>query len=235
MIACECGGCGSTYKVKDQNAGKKFQCKHCDEMVKVPGGGGSKQSSGGGAPKRRKKAARRKEPEYDEYAEDEQDDGYDDYGDDDYGDDDYDDYEERRPAPRSRSPKKSSKKKKRRSSGSGESLLSRYATNPLLWIGVPIGIGMLVGMLSLIAAPAGGIAAIGAIVVCGIISMCCGIHSLVLAFNEDVKHGMMYLFVPFYWLYYLVTRWEEQRKSFVTSISMILAMVLAIVGMRAGG
>ena len=214
MIACECGGCGSTYKVKDQNAGKRFQCKHCDEMVRVPGGGG--------APKRRKK------PEYDDYAEDDYDDGDDDYGADDYddgyddyGDDGYDDYEERRPAPRRRSPKKSS--------------LTRYVGNPLLWIGIPIGIGLFVGLLSMIAVGAGVVAGFGAVAVCGIISVCFGLHSLVLAFKEDAVCGIMYLFVPFYSLYYLITRWDEQREPFVTQLSMTLAMILAMVGMMAAG
>lgn len=244
MIACECDECGSAYKVKDQNAGKKFKCKYCETTVQVPGGAKSNPRNAGGAgQKRRKKAARRQQPEYDDYEDysadesesydeyDSYDDGYDDYGD---YDDGYDDYEEPRRAPR-RAPR-SKKKKKRRSSGGGVSFSGAgYAANPLLWIGLPFILAILVGAVSIVSPGGGFLAWVAVAVIAGIISMCCGLHSIVLAFREDVACGLMILFVPFYGLYYLITRWEEQREPFVIQLSMTLAMILPAFGMMLGG
>lgn len=132
MIPCECGDCGSTYKVKDQNAGKRFKCKYCDAMVSVPTKGKPKRKSAGGSsggrpsPQRRKKAARRKQQEYDDYEDYSADEyeSYDDYND--YEDDGYDDYgggydDDYAPSPR-RAPKSKSKKKKKKRRSSSESI-----------------------------------------------------------------------------------------------------------------
>ncbi len=45
-----------------------------------------------------------------------------------------------------------------------------------------------------------------------------GIRLLIGAFQEDVVCGLLYLFVPFYSLYYLVTRWEEQKSAFLMNV-----------------
>lgn len=51
------------------------------------------------------------------------------------------------------------------------------------------------------------------IIVCGIIANVCGLHLLVLAFKEDVLVGVLYLFVPFYPLYFVITRWSRCRQT----------------------
>lgn len=91
-VACECG---QTYKVGEANAGKKFRCKKCETVLKVP------------APKAEPEPAE----EFDDF-----DDLGDDFGGDDFGGDDFgaaDDY----PAEPARPKKKSSSGKKSKSGG----------------------------------------------------------------------------------------------------------------------
>ena len=38
---------------------------------------------------------------------------------------------------------------------------------------------------------------------------------LVIAFQEDVLQGLLSLFVPFYVLYYVITRWETCKNPFL--------------------
>ncbi|QDU79491.1 hypothetical protein Pla110_12010 [Polystyrenella longa] len=35
-VTAKCGSCQKTYKVKDELAGKKFKCKQCGELVRIP-------------------------------------------------------------------------------------------------------------------------------------------------------------------------------------------------------
>lgn len=51
-----------------------------------------------------------------------------------------------------------------------------------------------------------------------LIGMVCGIWILVIAFSESVACGLMSMFVPFYGLYYIVTRWEQCGAPFLISL-----------------
>jgi hypothetical protein len=64
------------------------------------------------------------------------------------------------------------------------------------------------------------------IIVCGIVQAACGLHLLVLAFKEDVLVGVLYLFVPFYSLYFVITRWSRCRQTFLIAITAALASLL---------
>lgn len=46
-----------------------------------------------------------------------------------------------------------------------------------------------------------------------------GIGMLVTPFRESVACGLMYLFLPFYGLYYLVSRWDAMKRWFLTSLA----------------
>lgn len=242
MIPCECGGCGSTYKVKDVNAGKRFQCKYCDSMVKVPAEGkSSRKSAGGGPPKRRRKAGRQ-QPESDDY-EDYSADEYDSYGDDGYDDayDDYDSFDDDQDnyarSPRRQPATKKKNRKTRRSnrrSSSGDSLGQRYVGNPLLWIGVPFGMGLLSAIVALVSGPGALIVAGLVAIFAGLVCIACGVHAIIMAFKEDPVCGLMIMIVPFYGLYYVITRWDEQREPFVIQLSMILMMLLTFGGAAVG-
>ena len=119
-IAVSCSNCLSSYQVSNQNAGRRFKCKQCGEVCKVPkksrsrssadgrssGGSGRTRKSAGDTSSRRSGAAsgrsssgrptKRKRPvaradDYEEYDEYGADD-YEEY--DEYGTDDYEDYDE---------------------------------------------------------------------------------------------------------------------------------------------
>lgn len=64
------------------------------------------------------------------------------------------------------------------------------------------------------------------IIVCGIVQVACGLHLLVLAFKEDVLVGVLYLFVPFYSLYFVITRWSRCRQTFLIAVTAALASLL---------
>lgn len=240
MIACECGGCGSVYKVKDQNAGKKFKCKHCDDTVRVPArktaNGGSSSGTSGVT---RKKAARpkRQQPEYDEY-DDYEDDGYDSYDDDgsggydDYGDDGYDDYE----APKRRSPSRSSsksrsksrsKKKRRSSSGGGIEFGVDMFADWRIFLGLPLANTLLMAVLTFIPALAGIYTVVVFVAICGL-SIVGGILGIVKAFEEDAACGLMYMFLPFYALIFTITRWEVSRGPFMMQMTAVFMLLVPI-------
>jgi hypothetical protein len=60
----------------------------------------------------------------------------------------------------------------------------------------------------------GGAAAVG-ILLCGLGNIIC----LVTPFRESIVCGFLYIFMPFYHLYYLITRWDVMERPFI----MILA------------
>jgi hypothetical protein len=57
------------------------------------------------------------------------------------------------------------------------------------------------------------------LIVCGIVAAASGLHLLILAFKEDVLTGVLYFFVPFYSLYYVITRWDRCRRSFLIAVA----------------
>lgn len=51
--------------------------------------------------------------------------------------------------------------------------------------------------------------------VCALTAFVFGVRLLIIAFTESVACGLMYLFVPFYGLYYVITRWDQCGKLFM--------------------
>jgi len=76
----------------------------------------------------------------------------------------------------------------------------------------------------------GWIVVIGVLLICGIIAAASGLHTLVLAFQESAVCGFMVLFVPFYALFYLITRWDQQRVPFTVNLSMTASCWLTLIG-----
>ncbi len=64
------------------------------------------------------------------------------------------------------------------------------------------------------------------VIVCYIVIAACSLHLLVLAFKEDVLVGVLYLFVPFYSLYFVITRWSRCRQTFLIAVTATLASLL---------
>ena len=237
-ITVTCNNCLSEYNIRETNAGKKFACKQCGEMCSVPRLNKSRQRSQPSSRNRGPEPRRKKRPQYeDDYEEydDYEADGYDEY--DDYEDDDYD-YAPRRSKPVRKTRKSSKKKKPRHSSSglieSGDNIFETYTSNAVLWVGIPFAIALLIAVFSLVVGPASMFAMMIVVIVGCVVSAASGLHSLILAFREDVACGLMIMFVPFYNLYYLVTRWEEQRGPFLMQLSMILMIVSSLFAVAVG-
>ena len=60
-----------------------------------------------------------------------------------------------------------------------------------------------------------------------------GIRGIVTAFREDAVQGLCYLFVPFYALYYLITRWDEMGESFRMQLSGVMTIVFMLMALAA--
>jgi hypothetical protein len=63
-----------------------------------------------------------------------------------------------------------------------------------------------------------------------IVAMYAGIRMIIIAFNESVACGIMYIVVPFYGLYYIFTRWDQCGSFFLMSIA---ANIVAALGQGA--
>ena len=82
-------------------------------------------------------------------------------------------------------------------------------------------------------------AAIGMILAFGgwAASLIGGIAILVVAFKESVGQGVLNLLIPFYALYYVITRWEACKKGFLLSVGggVVAALGAIVAGLGAGG
>ena len=224
MITVSCTGCQHEYRVADDKAGKRFKCRDCGDICTVPAAKRRKPGSSA-TPKRRKpkKQAPRDEWEDDTASSSDDYESYDDYGTDDGGydtdDGGYDDYEparSRRKSP-SQTGKAKPKKKKRKASRSGDGSGLAF-THPLVWLGFPVVATLLNMGLILIFPMAGFVLSIILGIGGFLLAFIGGIKSLIGAFQEEVVCGLLYLFVPMYSLYYLVTRWEDQRAAFLMNV-----------------
>ena len=56
---------------------------------------------------------------------------------------------------------------------------------------------------------------------------------LVLPFQESAACGLMCMFVPFYALYYLITRWDAMRGPFLSGLAAYGIVVVAAIGLPA--
>jgi uncharacterized membrane-anchored protein YitT (DUF2179 family) len=56
-----------------------------------------------------------------------------------------------------------------------------------------------------------------------------GIRLVIIAFSESLAAGFMYLFVPFYNLVFIITRWRKCGKPFILNVTLSLLAVLGVV------
>lgn len=186
-IAVTCSGCDKSYQVKDEFAGKKVRCPQCQAVVTI----GQPQPA---TAKGRKAAA--KADEYEDYPDD-----VEDYGDD---DDYFDEPRVLKEAPRLKAKRAKVKAKKR-----GERSEPLQIPWGLILSGILICGLVLAGGLIFIFPPAAIALAILVVIAGWGLGIVGGIGLIVRAFQEDVVCGILYIFVPFYWLYYLVSRWDD--------------------------
>ncbi|MEX2561106.1 MAG: prolyl oligopeptidase family serine peptidase, partial [Pirellulales bacterium] len=77
---------------------------------------------------------------------------------------------------------------------------------------------LLAAVLSSIFPAAGLVFAILFLAVGLIVSTVAGVWLLCIAFMEDVVCGLLYLFLPFYSLYYVITRWSAVKVQFLSTM-----------------
>jgi hypothetical protein len=64
------------------------------------------------------------------------------------------------------------------------------------------------------------------IIVCNVIAIAFYLRILAVAFQESLLHGVLYILVPFYELYYVITRWSRCGRLFMTGFTAELASLL---------
>ncbi len=127
----------------------------------------------------------------------------------------YDEYEDERPRPVRR-------RRRRRQFDGGNAIV--------IGVSAALGVGLLCCVLSLLhwgfAFPA--------ILIGMALGATGGIWHLVLAFQEDPICGIMCMFVPFYSLYYLITRWDETMRPFLVNLAgtfLLFAAFICLIAM----
>jgi hypothetical protein len=58
---------------------------------------------------------------------------------------------------------------------------------------------------------------------------------IIVAFKDDVMQGLLCWFIPFYFLYYLLVNWDEEKWPFFTSLAGIAMMMLGGCAASLGG
>ncbi|MFN0197194.1 MAG: MJ0042-type zinc finger domain-containing protein [Planctomycetaceae bacterium] len=185
-ITVSCPECAQTYRLKDELAGKKVRCKGCETIIPIP------QASS----------------EIEDY-------NFDD-------DLDFDDEQNEREARRRRAVRNQShtktatkkKKKKRRSSNDdleGGDLWFSRATKIALGVGAfdfAFALLFFVTNLDILKGPS-AIAMMGSIGLAMIYIIAGGLWNLSIVLEEDVLCLLLWFFVPFYSLYYIISRWDQ--------------------------
>jgi hypothetical protein len=198
-ISVDCDKCGGTFQVKDKRAGKKVYCKLCNGIVQVP------------------------RPEIENAFDD-------DLGEEEITFKSFDDesFSDITPLPRlNPAPLRRSKRSRRESSVTWSWPLSRSVTAGVVVLGL-IGVLLIagqfypiIGSVMLLLMMLGVLFAMFAGFVCMLVG---GIGLIVAAFEEDTTCGLLYLFLPFYSLYYMVSRWDETRWPKVIAVGFLLML-----------
>lgn len=253
-----CQQCDAKFEIQDQHVGRKFRCKECGAICKAekpdvkteskptkkPTPSSSESNQRKPRPETptrpRKKAAPKDEFDdvevvekqssrgsYDEYEEPEDYEEYEEY-------EDYeDDYQARKPR-RSRS-KPSRKKGKSVSVGERFKGLGSLFHSPLFVWSLPFVGGISSPVLAYIH-PYLGLIVAAPMVVVGLVLMGYGsVRSIMVPFEEDSTVGFLYLFLPFYSLYHIVTRFDEHLPAILSSLLGGLFLGGGVIGLIASG
>jgi len=255
-IAFPCEQCGHRFEVDGRLAGKKCKCKKCGCVFLIPvprnlsgasagpktanrdapgaSSPGPRTAAPAPAPARPRPALPPRtapSPPPDPYY-----DAADPYG----IDDDlppprrsvpaaYDDDEGLPPLTRIPAPAKSRSKpsaKKNRSSGAG------FDFEALPWLIFRYGMAVvfLLALVALVNVKAGVLLAVGAYFIVVFVLYARGaIATIAVPFMESAVCGLMNLFVPFYSLYYLMTRWDAMRTWFCTTLGAVVLLVVGVI------
>ena len=217
-IAFPCEKCGKKFEVDQALAGKKCKCKQCGHIFLIPvprqsstapkgvktfgatdGAPASRPASARPAP-RRPAPASSPSPVADPY-------GFAEARSRSIPTADLDDDEEFLP-PRPGKPISERKPRKRSGGFSIENIPG--------WAYLVLGALVLVAIVAAFTSHTGMAVVWGGVLVIAFIAMAVGsIGLLIVAFQEGLMCGLMYVFLPFYGLYYVISRWEDTKRWFV--------------------
>ena len=68
-----------------------------------------------------------------------------------------------------------------------------------------------------------------AAVIGGVILLVGAIWLVIIAFRESTSCGLLYMFLPFYSIYYAITRWSETKKPFLIGLIGVIALIGGLV------
>ncbi len=213
-IALSCGQCGKRYELDGKLAGKRARCKQCGHEFTIPV---PRQTT----PSRPKSTAAATAP-LNAYGIDEEPavsrkpkssgfDPFDDLGNSTVVDSASEDDFGNPVLTRAGAPPKKKKKKK---SGSGSGFQLPDLTGKVVLFGL-VALGILAA-LSFVSKGAGMIFLILTVLIGMVMILTGGVWTLVSIVRESVVCFLLWMFVPFYSLYYLITRWEDMKGPFCT-------------------
>ncbi|MEO6807686.1 MAG: hypothetical protein ABI353_01050, partial [Isosphaeraceae bacterium] len=237
-ITFPCSQCGQRYQVDESLTGKRMKCKKCETVMKIPASNPSAPTrpplqtfgtAASPAPPPPKPAARRPAPPppADRFTIDDVEDPY--------GldsaplpsvapkpMDDWDDELLPARATIARAKPSSSKSKGSRSDGDVMDAVSKWTA--IVGCGA-LGVFILLTLIGVFVIPYRGVLLLGMVmsVVALLVAMVMigtgAIWGLVLSFMESALCGLLYLFLPFYGLYYIITRWDEMRRPVLLNLA----------------
>lgn len=255
-----CHQCDAEYEIQDQHIGRRFRCKQCSAICTAekpeaaadsrpakntnPTSNGSNQRKPRPeTPARPRKKAVAKDDyddveivekkssrdEYEEYEEYEDADAYEDY------EDEYEERTPRRSNPSRKRGKPSRKRGKSESFGERFKGLGTIFGSPFFIWSIPFIGGISIPLLAYIHSYLGFMVA-GPMLVFGIgLSIYGGFKSIKVAFDEEFMVGIFYLFVPFYSLYHILTRFDEHLPALGCSFYGFLLIVFGEIGIVVAG
>jgi hypothetical protein len=212
LISFSCEFCGKQYHLDDMLAGKRVRCKECGHVFRIPAPAvlmvadvqeaepwsepTPPPASSVRAPAEARVPAQ--VPSYWAVAEDAE-----------------------FAAPSRRFPKPPRVKSRR--SSDGASLMSGVAAATFLIALLPLAgslIGYAAGNRS-----AAGFCLVATMVIAGVNFIVAAVWQVVLPFQESTACGLMFIFVPFYGLYYTLSRWDAMKGPFFAAFGAILLVV----------
>lgn len=210
-----CDRCGKEFRTSEGLAGKKAKCKQCGHAFIIPSASALSQRPA--APTTRPK------PSPTDYV-----DPYADLDDDPYAIEEpalrakpftYDEDDDLPPPPRAPRPQSGGARPHRRRIADGYQIFDVIPGTVFLSV---LGVLALFGVVAVFAPKIGAPLLIGGIVLTILpIYLYAMAGFLILPFRESALHGLACMFVPFYPLYYLVTRWEVMRGPFLNSLACV--------------
>jgi hypothetical protein len=139
------------------------------------------------------------------------------------------------PPPRAAAPSPAATSQKKRSSRSGSKSRSRagssgWLSGPRGWI--VGGVGLLVIVALVLVPQFLGILAMPLVLAGIALTLWGALKCLASAFEEDVTCGLMWIFVPFYSVFFTLTRWDTVGRYFLTFVGGIALMWTPMYGMK---